>query len=126
MPWVTPRAVEVTFEQSRAWAGCGAMKAAIAPIATAATSNLVMAHSSGYFPGVPHLPSNTIAILPDRCPIVPRSVRYGYLDRQAQSSAWAGRGLRSLRARLVRAADGASKHACPAHEVPPPNHHEEN
>jgi hypothetical protein len=41
MPWVTPRAVAVTFEQSRAWAGCGAtLKAAIAPTATAAASNL--------------------------------------------------------------------------------------
>ena len=46
MPWVTPCAVAVTIEQCRAWAGCGArLKAAIAPTATAATTNLLMALS---------------------------------------------------------------------------------
>src|SRR6516162_2577503 len=47
MPWNTPGAVAVSIEQCRAWAGCGArLKAAIAPSATAATSNLLMEHSS--------------------------------------------------------------------------------
>lgn len=47
MPWVAPCAVVFTIEQCRAWAGCGAkLKAAIAPTATAAISNLLMALSS--------------------------------------------------------------------------------
>jgi hypothetical protein len=46
MPWVKPGAVAVTIEQCLACAGCGArLKAAIAPTATAATNNLVMALS---------------------------------------------------------------------------------
>ena len=47
MPWVAPCAVVVMIEQCRACAACGArLKAVIAPTATAATSDLVMAHSS--------------------------------------------------------------------------------
>ena len=47
MPWNTPGAVAVSIEQCRAWAGWGArLKAAIAPTATAATSNLLIALSS--------------------------------------------------------------------------------
>jgi hypothetical protein len=46
-PWVIPLAVAVTAEQCRAWAGSEArLKAAIAPTATAASSNLLMALSS--------------------------------------------------------------------------------
>ena len=46
MPCVKPGAVAVTIEQCRAWAGCGArLKAEIAPTATAATNNLLMALS---------------------------------------------------------------------------------
>jgi len=52
MPWVKPCAVAVTIEQCLACAGCGAkLKAAIAPTATAATNNLVMALSF-FFTGV--------------------------------------------------------------------------
>lgn len=44
VPWVSPRAVAVTLEQLPACADCGAkLKAAIAPTAIAATSNLLIA-----------------------------------------------------------------------------------
>src|SRR5262249_15328074 len=47
MPWVTPCAEAFTIEQCRAWAGWGArLTSAIAPTATAATTNLLIAHSS--------------------------------------------------------------------------------